>query len=386
MSTRRRIAVLSTGRQDYGIVRSTCLALRSDSRFELTLLVAGMHLSPAHGLPVSEIDADGIPIHSKLDTFRARPEEESAATIEALVPVLQDLEPDALLVAGDRTETAAGVLAATIARVPVIHLHGGEETEGAIDNALRHAITKMSHLHLVSNEVHARRVRQMGEPPATIVVVGAPGLDNLRRPDLPSRADLERHLGISLKVPVVLVTHHPATLGGDPQAEASALVDAMSSIDATWVITLPNSDAGAIAIRKAFVAFASTRPSRAVAVESLGAARYAAMLRIADAMLGNSSSGIIEAPVFALPAVNVGDRQKGRLRSANVLDVPAARAQITASLARALDPAFRRSLDPRESPYGDGKSAARILEALAAWDIPQPPRKTFAEIALTGGR
>lgn len=375
---KRRIAVLTTGRQDYGILRSTCLALSTDPRFELQLIAAGMQLSEVHGRPAREIEGDGLAIAAQLETVRATPEAECAATIEAMVSALSRLRSEALLLAGDRSETAAAALAATIARVPIVHLHGGEETEGAIDNVLRHAITKMSHLHLVSNEAHARRVRQMGEPAATVAVVGAPGLDNLRRSGLPSRADVEEHLGIALVPPVVLVTHHPTTLGGVPAVEAKALTGAMGRVDATWVITLPNNDVGSRDIRDVFLAFAQGRP-RAAAVEALGAARYAAMLGIADGMLGNSSSGIIEAPVFALPVVNVGDRQKGRLRGNNVLDVPVDENAIHAALVRALDPDFRGSLNRTESPYGDGQSAPRIIDVLASWNPPDPPRKLFAD-------
>lgn len=380
-----RIAVLTTGRQDYGILRSTCLLLAKDPRFALQIVIAGMHLDASHGGTAKDIESDGLPIAARLETSRGgNGVEEGAATLSRLAPVLLALRTEALLLVGDRLETAAAALAATAARVPIIHLHGGEETEGAIDNVLRHAITKQSHLHLVSNETHARRIRQMGESDESVVVVGAPGLDNARRDDLPGRKELERSLGIPLAAPVILVTYHPTTLGSSPEAEARELVASMSSIEATWVVTLPNNDEGSASVRAALQSFVAERP-RAIAVDSLGSARYFGMMQIADAMLGNSSSGILEAPILGLPVVNVGDRQKGRLRGSNVIDVAAEREAISDGLRRALDPAFRAAVASAPCPYGDGKSAARIVAALAAWKPTYPPRKAFVDREVVDG-
>jgi UDP-hydrolysing UDP-N-acetyl-D-glucosamine 2-epimerase len=365
----RRVAVLTSGRQDFGILRSTCRALAADARFELQLIVTGMHLE--HG---STVDED-LPAR-RLDITRADAAAGAAAMLELLPPLLRELQPEALMLVGDRSETAAAALAATLARVPLIHLHGGEESEGAIDNVLRHAITKMSHLHLVSNEEHARRVRQMGEE--NVHVVGAPGLDNLFRTDLPDRAELEQHLGIALAAPLVAVTFHPTTLGGAPEDEVAALIAAMRAVPATYVVTLPNNDDGARAIREALLALARTQPS-VVAVQALGERRYFGLLKLADAVLGNSSSAIIEAPAVGLPAVNVGDRQRGRARGANVIDVACDGDAIAAALRRALDPRFRESLAGAPSPFGDGRSAARIVELLSSWQPPRPPRKRFAD-------
>ena len=298
--------------------------------------------------------------------------------VEAIGRVLPELGAHAMLVVGDRSETAAAALGAALARVPIVHLHGGEETEGAIDNALRHAITKLAHLHLVSHPDHARRVQQMGEPDASVHVVGAPGLDNLRRTDLPDRAALEASLGISLVAPVVIVTEHPATLAGDPAAEVAALVRALEQVPATYVVTLPNNDAGNEAVRASLQAFVAAG-ARRIAVEALGEARYVALMRCADAMVGNSSSGLIEAPVVQLPVVNVGDRQRGRLRGANVIDAEATAPAIAAALQRALSPAFRASLAGTTSPYGDGHSADRVRAVLDAWTPPDPPRKRFVD-------
>jgi len=374
---RLRLAVLSTGRQDWGILRSTCLALRDDADFDLRLMVGGMHCSERFGRTVDGVRADGFAPSETLAWIPAEGSataaEEAGTALAAIGAALERQRPDALFLVGDRFETAAAALAATLAALPIVHVHGGEESEGAFDNNFRHAITKLSHLHLVSHPAHRERVIAMGEDPSSVHVVGAPGLDNAHRADLPARAELEEGLGLKLGPPVVVVTLHPATLGGDPGREARAVAAAMDAVEATYVITMPNTDPGHEAIRAAFAA-AARRPRR-VAVEALGERRYWGLLRVADAVLGNSSSALIEAPVLGVPAVNVGERERGRLRGGNVIDVPSEPAEIAAGLRRALDPRFRAGLAGTTSPYGDGRTAARIRDVLAAWHPPRPPVK-----------
>jgi UDP-hydrolysing UDP-N-acetyl-D-glucosamine 2-epimerase len=361
-----RLAVLTTGRQDWGILRSTCVELRR--HHELVLLAGGMHCEARFGSTAQSLIDQGFAPSEQMrwagEHVDAPAHAQAADAVRLVGDALARHAPDALLLVGDRFETAAAALAATLAKVPIVHLHGGEQTEGAFDNNLRHAITKLAHLHLVSHPDHARRVVAMGEDPASVHVVGAPALDNLRRDDLATREELEHHLGITLAAPVVLVTLHPATLGGAPEVEVAAMLAAMDRVPATYVITLPNVDPGAAAIRQRLVD-AGTRDRRCV-VDALGERRYFGLMRLCAAMLGNSSSGIIEAPVLRLPVVNIGDRQKGRVRGGNVLDVPADASAITAALERAIDPAFRTTL-PEHGPFGDGHSAARIVDILVAW-------------------
>lgn len=375
-----RLAVLTSGRQDWGILRSTCRLLRSDPAFDLRLWVGGMHASARFGARPEEIAADGYRIR-ELSWLREEgetlAEEQAAGALRETARALREERPEALLLVGDRLETAAAALAGTLAGVPLVHLHGGEESEGAFDNQLRHATTKLSHLHLVSHPAHARRVLRMGEPASTVRVVGAPGLDNLHREDLPSRAELEARLGLPLTPPLLLVTLHPSTLGGDARAEGDALVAALDAVDATCVISLPNADPGQEALRR-LLERAGARPRR-TAVPALGERAYWGLLKLADAMAGNSSSGLIEAPAVGLPVVNVGDRQKGRLRGANVIDVSSEPAAIAEGLRRALDPAFRAQVRKEPSPYGDGRSAPRIVDILRSWRPPVPPRKRFED-------
>jgi UDP-hydrolysing UDP-N-acetyl-D-glucosamine 2-epimerase len=379
----RTIGILTTGRQDWGIVRSTAVAIRAHPDLELRLIAGGMHVSPRHGMTVEAIRADGFEPDSILDWLGTGPDDPDAdeQAGAALTSVGQDLRRhpvDALVLAGDRFETAAAAVAATVNRVPIVHLHGGEQTFGAFDDALRHAITKLAHLHLVSHPEHAARVIALGEDPATVHVVGTPGLDALVRPDLPDRAALEAALGLALDPPVVVVTVHPTTLDADPAAAARAVVAAMDRVEATYVITLPNADPGSAEVL-ALLDEAGRRPRR-VALRALGERRYWGLLRIADAMLGNSSSGIAEAPAVALPVVNVGDRQAGRRRHPNVVDVPSEPAAVAAALERVLDPAFRAALGAADLPLADGRVGERIAHIIAGWHPSIPPRKAPIEV------
>lgn len=380
MTDPRRLVVLTTGRQDYGILRSTILLLRRTPEFEVAVWAGGMHLQRRFGEPLEAFKRDGIPVAREL-LFLAEPPNpvaDTAAALKQIGAALAEDAPDALLLVGDRTEALAAGLAATLAKVPIVHLHGGEESEGAIDNACRHALTKLSHLHLVSHRVHADRVIQMGEDPATVVIVGAPALDHAYRDDLPGVEALSEDLGVALEPPVVVVTMHPATLGGPAGEEVAAVAGAMSRVPATYVVTAPNADAGGADIGDYWRRWAKDR-KRVALVDALGDRRYWAMLRVADAVLGNSSSGIIEAPALGVPVVNVGDRQRGRLRYGPVTDVPAAEDAVARALRDAIA-AGRRAPGGDLGGYPPAPVAPRIVEALRRWEIPCPPRKRFREL------
>jgi UDP-hydrolysing UDP-N-acetyl-D-glucosamine 2-epimerase len=370
--------VLTTGRQDYGILRSSLLLLRDAPEFELILLAGGMHLSARFGNTIDVIRNDGLVVHHELD-FLHEPPEPCADVARAALLVGRALtleKPDALLLVGDRSETLAAGLASTVERVPIVHLHGGEESEGAIDNAQRHALTKLSHLHLVSHELHAQRVRQMGEAPESVVVVGAPGLDNMYRSDLPGRETLEEDLGLRLQSPLVLVTMHPATLEADPAAETLAVSKAMETVPATYIVTQPNADAGGEGILNHWRRWVESRPS-AHLLPALGDRRYWALLQLSDVVLGNSSSGIIEAPAAAVPSIDVGARQKGRLRYPGAVHVPAQASAIAEALYICLDPTTREKLQHQEPLFPAGPSAPRVVAAIREWKPERPPRKLF---------
>lgn len=373
----RHVAVLTTGRQDYSILRSTIHLLAEAADFHLSVWAGGMHLHHTFGRTIDAIREDGIHVAREIDFMATQPDAlaDTARAIAGVGEAIVAEKPDALILVGDRTETLAAALAATIERTPIVHLHGGEESEGAIDNVCRHALTKLSHLHLVTHPVHARRVIQMGESPLSVFVVGAPGVDNIYRHDLPTRTELEAYFGRTLVEPVVLVTLHPTTLGDDPLSEATALAAALDRLRGTIVVTQPNSDEGAGVIREFWMRWARHRDN-VVVVDALGERRYWALLRIAAVMAGNSSSGIIEAPATGLPVVNIGDRQKGRVRVGMIADVGVDAGDIEAALRRALT----GTIEPRsdgEEPYPTGPAAPRILAALRRWSAAPSARKPF---------
>jgi len=373
------LAVLTTGRQDWGLLRPLCAALRDDGHFELQLMAGGMACSPNFGDTIDDIRRNGFEIAQELpwEVEHAGAVEQSVSALRAIGKALEIQTPDAIVLLGDRFETASAALAATLLKTPVVHLYGGEETEGAFDNSLRHAITKMSHLHFVAHETYAQRVIQMGEDPSSVHVVGSLAVDNILGLQLPSRDDLEVFLGLELKSPLGLVTVHPTTLAsGDTDATLDAVAGAMARFEATWVVTLPNADPGNCAIRKRFLEMAS-RASNVVTVSSLGVERYLGLMTVADFLLGNSSSGMTEAPSLRTPTINVGDRQKGRIRCPSIVDVADEEAAIVRALEDIFDSSINEKIKGMDLPFGDGDTSRRICSVLAQWKPPKPPRKTF---------
>lgn len=363
------IGVVTTSRADYGIYRPILQAIAAEPQLRLQLFVTGMHLAPEHGLTVAAIEADGFPIAERIEGLLA---DDSPAGIAASMGLTTQgfsrafarSRPDLLLVLGDRFEMHAAALAALPFSIPMAHIHGGELTVGAIDDALRHCLTKLSHLHFVATEAYAARVRQLGEEPWRVVVSGAPGLDALAAFVPLADSELERRIGLPLTPAPLLVTFHPVTLApGQVEEHIGELLAALDQSGLPVVFTAPNADAGGRRIASLLADYVAARP-RARLVTSLGTEGYFSLMARAAAMVGNSSSGLIEAPSFALPVVNIGDRQQGRVRAANVLDVGYGRQEIAVAIARATDPDFRQALVGQPNPYGDGQAAARILAVL----------------------
>lgn len=374
-----KVGVVTVGRSDYGTCRRLLKELGRSRRCDPWLYVSGAHFSEASGNTFSEIEQDGFKVRAKvpMDAVSDRPEAIAEAIGEGTVGFARVFEkelPDVLVVIGDRSELLGVVTAALPFRIPVAHLSGGEISEGATDDMVRHAVTKMSHLHFPTNEEHAARIRQLGESSDRVFPVGDPALDRLKEPPAMTRDELESSLGISLLSPVIVVTHHPVTQGDESYREIDELVEAMKSIEATWIITFPNADRGSQGIVDRFREF-QQKAGNAVFVPSLGQERYYSLLGEADAMLGNSSSGIWESASFELPVVNVGDRQNGRLKARNVIDCEASSASIRASLQQTLDPAFRESLVGLVNPYGDGQAARRIVGVLEGLEVNEALKK-----------
>jgi UDP-N-acetylglucosamine 2-epimerase (non-hydrolysing)/GDP/UDP-N,N'-diacetylbacillosamine 2-epimerase (hydrolysing) len=367
MDTRRRICVVTGSRAEYGLLYWVIRDLEHDPDLELQLVLTGMHLAPEFGLTAQIIERDGFPIADRVDMLLSSDSPQGIAKSVGLgvigfADTFARLAPDILLLLGDRFEIFAAAQAALVANVPIAHIAGGDTTEGAIDEAMRHAITKMAHIHFVTNEPAARRVRQMGEDPEHVHVVGSPGLDTLRRMELVDRGTLARELGCRFSARNLLVTFHPVTLEPDATAhQFRALLDALADLrDGFGIfITKPNADAGGRALAAMLDAWIAGRPN-AWAFTSLGQRHYLSLMAQVDAVVGNSSSGLYEAPSLHKPTVDVGDRQRGRLAASSVVHCEPTRTAIAAAIAEAL----ARDCSRAVNPYGDGRSAERIVAEL----------------------
>lgn len=365
----RTVGVVTVGRSDYGIYVPLLEKIRADPDLQLHLTVAGMHLSPEFGLTVEAIEADGFEISERVEMLLSSDTPEGIAKSMGLGTIgfaqaYARFRPDILLVAGDRFEMHAAVVAALPFKIPVAHIHGGESTEGAIDEAIRHSITKMSHLHFVATEVYARRVIQMGEEPWRVVVSGAPSLDNLHRMQLLSREELEEQYGIDSRAPFLLVTYHPVTLEYEQtDTQVREVLWALKEVDTTLIFTYPNADTRGRLIIQRIKEFAVKHP-HAQLITNLGTQGYFSMMKYATAMVGNSSSGIIEAASFELPVVNIGNRQQGRVHAENVIDTDNTRAEILAAIEKATSREFRDTLVGMVKLYGDGRAAEKIVHKL----------------------
>ncbi|MFQ6029780.1 MAG: UDP-N-acetylglucosamine 2-epimerase [Dehalococcoidia bacterium] len=365
----RTIGVVTVARSDYGIYLPVLREIQAEPELNLHLIVSGMHLSPEFGLTYQVIEADGFEIGDRVEMLLSSDTPEGIAKsmglgLIGLAQAYTRHRPDLLLVLGDRFEMHAAALAALPFKIPVAHIHGGEITEGAIDDALRHSITKLSHLHFVATKEFQRRIIQMGEEPWRVTHSGAPGLDNLHRIKFLDRPELEANYGLSLEAAPLLVTYHPVTLEyEDAEWQIGELLEALRQSQRPVVFTMPNSDTGGRVIRRRIEEFAQSY-SPVQVVENLGTPGYFSLMRLATAMVGNSSSGIVEAPSFGLPVVNIGNRQQGRTRGPNVIDVGYHRDHIIQGIKQATSPEFRSAVAGQPNPYGDGHAAKVIVKRL----------------------
>lgn len=373
----RKIGVVTVGRSDFGSYLPVLRAIQKESEMKLLLLAGGMHLSPRYGSTLQEIAQEGFSIQERVEIpYDSDTSEGIAASmgqaVLAFSHALGHTELDLLVVFGDRFEMHAAALAALPFRIPVAHIHGGEITEGAFDNALRHSITKLSHLHFVAAKPYAQRVQQMGEETWRILVSGAPALDHIDITPRLSKEALSSELGMSLEILPLLVTFHPATLETeDMEFRVQELLKALERADRPIVFTAPNADTGNRVIATHITDFVKSHHHSRL-ISSLGNKLYFSLMANAAAMVGNSSSGIIEAPSLGLPVVNVGNRQSGRLRAANVIDVGYSSYEILVGISKAVSQEFRASLVGLSNPYGDGHAASRIVKRLK--DVPLDKR------------
>jgi GDP/UDP-N,N'-diacetylbacillosamine 2-epimerase (hydrolysing) len=382
----KKVLVITGTRAEYGLLRWVIDGISKSNLLELQLCVTGMHLSPEFGLTFQEIEKDGYQIDSKVEMLLSA-DTPSAITksmglgLIGFADEFNRLKPDLILILGDRYEIMCAAMAATVARTPIAHLHGGEATEGCIDEAIRHSITKMSHLHFVAAEDYRKRVIQLGENPERVFCVGGLGIDNILKLDLLSKQELENSLDFKLSVKSMLITFHPVTLEGNTSGDQmrELLASLSKFTDFKIIFTKPNADTDGRKILKLIENFCLDNHN-CRAYTSLGQLRYLSCLKYVDVVVGNSSSGLLEVPSFKIPTVNIGDRQKGRLKAGCVIDCSPIKNQIISAIKRAISLDFKESCKVIKNPYGEGGASQKIIQTLESIELTDIIKKKFYDI------
>lgn len=379
----RKICIITGTRAEYGLLRWVMQGIKDDPELKLQIIATGMHLSPEFGLTYHAIEQDGFQIDRKVEMLTSSDTTVGIAKSMGLgligfADALHDLQPDLIVVLGDRFEIFAAVSAALVARIPVAHLHGGEATEGLIDEAIRHAITKMSHLHFVAAEAYRQRVIQLGEQPDRVFLVGGLGIDNIKRLPLLDRTALEASLGFKLGPKNLLITFHPVTL--ETATAANQMEELLATLaelkDTQLIFTLPNADTDGRVMIKMVEQFVMRHPNSR-AYTSLGQLRYLSCIAQVDGVVGNSSSGLAEVPSFKKGTINIGDRQRGRLQVASVINCEPNRESIAAALEQLYSTDFQARLCKVSNPYGEGGASTAIISAIKAASLDGLLKKHF---------
>ncbi len=390
--SKRKICVITGSRAEYGHLFWLMRSIAADKTLRLQVAVTGMHLSSRFGLTYKVIKQDGFTIDAKVPILHYGNSPVGIAKAigrgcASFSDHLQRLRPDLLVICGDRYEMLAAAIAAHVLGIPIAHLHGGENSEGAVDEAFRHAITKMSYIHFAATESYRKRIIQLGENPKYVYNFGAPGLDHLCHQSFLTREALADALGFDLSRPTAIVTFHPVTLERTaPVQQVREMLKAIDHAGIKAVFTKSNADAGGEAINRLIKDFCRKDPQRYYFTDNLGSRLYLSCLKRLDVMVGNSSSGVVESASFKLPVVNIGDRQKGRLRPANIIDVPCRYSDICRGIRKALTPQFRRSIDRLHNPYARlkaGTISPRIKDVLRKIDLrPEVLKKSFYNMSF----
>jgi UDP-N-acetylglucosamine 2-epimerase (non-hydrolysing)/GDP/UDP-N,N'-diacetylbacillosamine 2-epimerase (hydrolysing) len=383
----RKICIVTGSRAEYGLLSRLMRLIQEDAELTLQIIATNMHLSPEFGLTYKDIEKDGFRIDKKVemllssDTANATTKSVGLATI-GFADAYEDLKPDLLLVVGDRYEILAAVTAALFYKIPVAHLHGGEITEGAYDDAIRHAVTKMSHLHFTSTEEYRKRVIQLGEEPNRVFNVGAIGIDNIKHLQLMPKHKLEESLNFKFGEKCVLVTFHPVTLENHTAEEQiKSLLQALKSIDDLRILfTLPNSDTDGRIIMQMINQFVEENKNRSIVFNSLGQLKYLSALQFIDAVVGNSSSGLIEVPSFGIPTLNIGHRQQGRIKAKTIVDCESTFENIREKLKLVLSSKYKESCKKSTNPYEKENTAIEILSVIRQFDLDNLILKKFFKI------
>ena len=382
----RKICFVTGTRADYGIMVPLMRRIADSEEAIIQVVATNMHLSPEYGMTVNEIEADGFKVDRRVESLLSADTPSSTVKSMGLTEIgmadaFDQLRPDIAIILGDRYEMLAAASAALIFRIPVAHLHGGETTEGAYDDCIRHAITKLSYLHFTSTELYAQRVIQMGENPERVFWVGAPGAENIRKEILLPLEEVEQFLDFNLGNRYMVATFHPVTTQpGEEERQTTAFLNALSTkIKEGWKVlfTLPNSDTGGRRVAELIKEWAAENKDSVKAVASLGRRRYYSVLAHSSAAVGNSSSGLIEAPSFGIPTLNVGDRQKGRAQGASVVNCDATESSIIAGLDKVLSPEMKEIASTAPNPYEKSGTVENIADKLLHY--PLNKQKTFYE-------
>lgn len=379
----RKICIVTGTRAEYGLLYWLMKEIQADPVLELQIIVTGMHLSPEFGLTYKEIEKE-FTITKKIEMLLSSDTPVGISKSMGLAQIsfaeaFEELKPGIVVLLGDRYEIFSAASSAMIARIPIAHLHGGETTEGAFDESIRHSITKMAHLHFTAAEEYRHRVIQLGEQPDRVYNVGGMGIENIKRLNLLSKEEFEKSIDFRLGEKNILVTFHPVTLEESTAKEQfQELLDAIDELEETHIIfTKANSDTDGRIINQMIDEYVAKNPAKAVGFTSLGQLRYLSALQFVDAVVGNSSSGLLEAPSFNIATVNIGDRQKGRLKASSVIDCSPRKSALLEALARVYSEDFQKSLPKVANPYGDGKASIQIVEILKNTDLAPILKKSF---------
>lgn len=382
----RKICFVTGTRAEYGLLSRLMRLVKEDKDLRLQVIATNMHLMPEYGETYKEIEKDGFTIDKKV--YMHKPSDDAHGIISSMAEemrgmndALSELKPDILVLLGDRYEILVAAQVALIHRIPISHIHGGEVTEGAFDDAIRHSVTKMSSLHFTSCEEYRHRVIQMGEQPSRVFDVGSLGVENIKAVPLMTKDELEASLDFKMDTQTILVTYHPVTLGGDPAKDIREFLDALDQFkDLKVIFTMPNSDTGRDAIALAVENYVEKHSNSAKAYTSLGFRRYLSTLQFVKAAVGNSSSGIIEVPSFGIPTLNIGDRQKGRLASKSVVNCGTSKNEVIAGLKLCLSEEMQKAAKTYENPYAKPDTANLIYQELKNVELAGLNLKTFYDL------
>ena len=382
----KKICVVTGTRAEYGLLYWLLKEIEADKELQLQVIVTGMHLSPEFGLTYKEIEKE-FKINKKIEMLLSSDTSVGISKSMGLAQIsfseaYEELQPDMVVVLGDRYEIFSATSAAMIARIPIAHIHGGETTEGAFDESIRHSITKMSHLHFTATNEYKNRVIQLGEDPSRVFNVGGMGIENIKRLELLNKKEFEKSIEFKLNIKNILVTFHPVTLENSTAKEQfQQLLDAIDELEDTNIIfTKANSDTDGRVINQMIDEYVTKNSHKSIVFTSLGQLRYLSALQFVDAVVGNSSSGLLEAPSFKIGTINIGDRQKGRIKADSVIDCSANKTDIEKAFERLYSKEFQNSLQNVENQYGNGCASKKIIEVLKNVDLKNILKKSFYDI------